>query len=146
MVISFSFSIIFVCTCMSKLVHLLTYVGTVPHAAFILFLPSVLIRDLVVICLSRLFLSRKRNAITYISRLLGCVFSYVVNYYDLHWIDSNERLDSSSWEQQLCIQHFITKLAPKLRGQTHRDMFATRMVSNSYWADLVLLSSVLFSF
>jgi hypothetical protein len=145
MVISFSFSIIFVCTCMSKLVHLLTYVGTVPHAAFILFLPSVLIRDLVVICLSRLFLSRKRSAITYISRLLGCVFSYMVNYYDLHWIGSNERLDSS-WEQQLCIQYFITKLAPKLRGQTHRDMFATRMVSNSCWADLVLLSSVLFSF
>ncbi|KAI8401231.1 hypothetical protein FOFC_18100 [Fusarium oxysporum] len=75
MVVSLSFSIIVVCTCLSKLIHLYTYVGTVPHVALILFLPSVLVPDIVVICLSRLFLSRKRTTITYISRLLGCTFS-----------------------------------------------------------------------
>lgn len=68
--------------CLSKLIHLHTYVGTVPHAGLILFLPSVLVPDILVICLSRLFLSRKRTTITYISRLLGCTFSYVVNVYN----------------------------------------------------------------
>ncbi|KAH7183714.1 alkaline-phosphatase-like protein [Fusarium oxysporum] len=78
MVVSLSFSIIVVCTCLSKLIHLYTYVGTVPHVALILFLPSVLVPDIVVICLSRLFLSRKRTTITYISRLLGCTFSLIL--------------------------------------------------------------------
>ncbi|KAH7195133.1 alkaline-phosphatase-like protein [Fusarium oxysporum] len=50
MVVSLSFSIIVVCTCLSKLIHLYTYVGTVPHVALILFLPSVLVPDIVVIC------------------------------------------------------------------------------------------------
>ncbi|KAH7186938.1 hypothetical protein BKA60DRAFT_473842 [Fusarium oxysporum] len=78
MVVSLSFSIIVVCTCLSKLIHLYTYVGTVPHVALILFLPSVLVPDILVICLSRLFLSRKRTTITYISRLLGCTFSLIL--------------------------------------------------------------------
>ncbi|KAL9563974.1 hypothetical protein ACKAV7_011887 [Fusarium commune] len=78
MVVSLSFSIIVVCTCLSKLIHLSTYVGTVPHAGLILFLPSVLVPDILVICLSRLFLSRKRTTITYISRLLGCTFSLIL--------------------------------------------------------------------
>ncbi|KAJ9419560.1 hypothetical protein QL093DRAFT_2579685 [Fusarium oxysporum] len=78
MVVSLSFSIIVVCTCLSKLTHLYTYVGSVPHVALILFLPSVLVPDIVVICLSRLFLSRKRTTITYISRLLGCTFSLIL--------------------------------------------------------------------
>ncbi|KAM5529388.1 sulfatase domain protein [Fusarium oxysporum f. sp. phaseoli] len=78
MVVSLSFSVIVVCTCLSKLIHLHTYVGTVPHAGLILFLPSVLVPDILVICLSRLFLSRKRTTITYISRLLGCTFSLIL--------------------------------------------------------------------
>jgi hypothetical protein len=82
MVVSLSFSIIVVCTCLAKLIHLYTYVGTVPHVALILFLPSVLLPDILVICLSRLFLSQKRTAITYISRLLSCTFSYVENVYN----------------------------------------------------------------
>ncbi|EXL39072.1 hypothetical protein FOCG_18308 [Fusarium oxysporum f. sp. radicis-lycopersici 26381] len=78
MVVSLSFSVIVVCTCLSKLIHLHTYVGTVPHDGLILFLPSVLVPDILVICLSRLFLSRKRTTITYISRLLGCTFSLIL--------------------------------------------------------------------
>ncbi|KAH7186607.1 alkaline-phosphatase-like protein [Fusarium oxysporum] len=78
MVFSLSFSVIVVCTCLSKLIHLHTYMGTVPHAGLILFLPSVLVPDILVICLSRLFLSRKRTTITYISRLLGCTFSLIL--------------------------------------------------------------------
>ena len=142
MVVSLSFSIIVVCTCLSKLIHLYTYVGTVPHVALILFLPSVLVPDILIICLSRLFLSRKRTTITYISRLLGCTFSYVVNVYNCLLLNAYEQPGSSCSSQQLSMQHSITRLAPRLRGQMHRDMFTIRMASDFCSVDPIPLSSV----
>jgi hypothetical protein len=103
MIFSLSFSVIFVCTCLSKLIHLYAYMGTVSAVALVVFLPSLLVPHMVVICLSRLILSSKRTTIAYMSRLLGFTFSYVVEVYDGLSLTADKHTGSFFLVQQLFI-------------------------------------------
>ncbi|KAM6513898.1 hypothetical protein FALCPG4_015095 [Fusarium falciforme] len=74
----FCFSITFISLTFTKLVHLSIYAKTVSPAAFVLFLPSLLLSDVFVICLSRLVLRPKKDVIIVTACVLGCILSFVL--------------------------------------------------------------------
>lgn len=75
--VPFCFSVIFVSSTLTKLVHLYVHVNAVPPLALAFYLPSLLLPDTFVICVSRLALRRERGLIATLACTLGCLFSYV---------------------------------------------------------------------
>ncbi|RMJ15896.1 hypothetical protein CDV36_004379 [Fusarium kuroshium] len=76
--VPFCFSLTFVSLTFTKLVHLSIHAKTVSLAAFVLFLPSLLLPDLLVILVSRLALRQKKGVAAVTACVLGCIFSLIV--------------------------------------------------------------------
>ncbi|KAL4731888.1 hypothetical protein ACLX1H_000883 [Fusarium chlamydosporum] len=76
--VPFCFSTIFVSLVFTKLVHLSIHAKTISPAAFILYLPSLLIPDLFVIYISRLALRQQKGVFSVGVCVLGCIFSFVL--------------------------------------------------------------------
>ncbi|KPM45363.1 hypothetical protein AK830_g1177 [Neonectria ditissima] len=76
--VPFSFSVAFVSLTFTKLVHLSIHAKTVPPASFVLFLPSLLLSDVFVICLLRLALRQKKGVIAVAACTLGCLLSFIL--------------------------------------------------------------------
>lgn len=76
--VPFCFSTIFVSLTFTKLVHLSIHAKTISPGAFVLFLPSLLLPDVIVIILSRLALRQQKGLFSVGACVLGCIFSYVV--------------------------------------------------------------------
>lgn len=77
--VPFCFSTIFVSLTFTKLVHLSIHAKTISPGAFVLFLPSLLLPDVLVICLSRLALRQQKGLFSVGACVLGCIFSYVIS-------------------------------------------------------------------
>jgi hypothetical protein len=77
--VQFCFSISCISLISTKLVHLSIYAKTISPAAFVLFLPSLILSDVFVICLSRLALRAKMGLINITVCVLGCILSYVLD-------------------------------------------------------------------
>jgi hypothetical protein len=75
--VSYVFGVFFVSILGSKLLHLWTHFFTVPTTAFILYLPTFFLFDLLAICLARLLLSQSRTPWAWIGSLLGSIATYV---------------------------------------------------------------------
>jgi hypothetical protein len=73
--VPFCFSTIFVSLTFTKLVHLSIHAKTVSPGALILFLPSLLLPDVLVIYVSRLALRQKKGVFAVGACVLGCIFS-----------------------------------------------------------------------
>ncbi|KAH6891468.1 alkaline-phosphatase-like protein [Thelonectria olida] len=76
--VPFSFSVIFVSLSLTKLVHLYIHANAVSPLALAVFLPSLLLPDVFVICVSRLALRRERGLLAILACALGCFFSLVL--------------------------------------------------------------------
>lgn len=75
--ISFSFSIIFVSVFVSKILHLYIHGNAIPLLDLILYLPSLLLPDLVAISAARLLLRKEPGALAITGCIFGCIFAYV---------------------------------------------------------------------
>ncbi|KLO90622.1 uncharacterized protein LW93_11043 [Fusarium fujikuroi] len=76
--VPFCFSTIFVSLTFTKLVHLSIHAKTISPGAFVLFLPSLLLPDVLVICLSRLALRQQKGLFSVGACVLGCIFSFIL--------------------------------------------------------------------
>ncbi|KAM0551268.1 hypothetical protein ACHAPJ_008613 [Fusarium lateritium] len=76
--IPFCFSTIFVCLTFTKLVHLSIHAKTVSPGAFVLYLPSLLLPDVLIIYVSRLALRQKKGVFSVACAVLGCIFSFIL--------------------------------------------------------------------
>ncbi|KAJ4128829.1 hypothetical protein NW768_007348 [Fusarium equiseti] len=76
--VPFCFSTIFVSLVFTKVVHLSIHAKTISPAAFILFLPSLLVPDLFIIYVSRLALRQQKGLFSVGACVLGCIFSFVL--------------------------------------------------------------------
>ncbi|KAF5022714.1 hypothetical protein F66182_5262 [Fusarium sp. NRRL 66182] len=76
--VPFSFSIIVVSLTFTKLVHLSIHANTISPVAFVLYLPSLLLPDALIIYVSRLALRQKKGVLAVGSSVLGCIFSAVL--------------------------------------------------------------------
>ncbi|KAF4487749.1 hypothetical protein FAGAP_11396 [Fusarium agapanthi] len=76
--VPFCFSTIFVSLTFTKLVHLSIHAKTISPGAFVLFLPSLLLPDVLVICLSRLALRQQKGIFAVGACVLGCIFSFIL--------------------------------------------------------------------
>ncbi|KAF4981393.1 hypothetical protein FZEAL_2787 [Fusarium zealandicum] len=76
--VPFCFSTIFVSLAFTKLLHLSIHAKTVSSAAFAIFLPSLLVPDVLIIFLSRLALRQKKGVFPTALCVLGCIFSFVL--------------------------------------------------------------------
>ncbi|SCO53604.1 uncharacterized protein FFNC_15046 [Fusarium fujikuroi] len=76
--VPFCFSTIFVSLTFTKLVHLSIHAKTISPGAFVLFLPSLLLPDILVICLSRLALRQQKGLFSVGACVLGCIFSFIL--------------------------------------------------------------------
>ncbi|KAI1070224.1 hypothetical protein LB507_010268 [Fusarium sp. FIESC RH6] len=76
--VPFCFSTIFVSLVFTKIVHLSIRAKTISPGAFILFLPSLLIPDLIIIYVSRLALRQQKGLFSVGACVLGCIFSFVL--------------------------------------------------------------------
>ncbi|KAH7233224.1 alkaline-phosphatase-like protein [Fusarium tricinctum] len=76
--VPFCFSTIFVSLTFTKLVHLSIHAKTVSPGALILFLPSLLLPDVLVIYVSRLALRQKKGVFAVGACVLGCIFSFIL--------------------------------------------------------------------
>jgi hypothetical protein len=77
--VQFCFSITCIALISTKLVHLSIYVKSISPVAFVLFLPSLLLSDAFVICLSRLALRAKMGVINITVCVSGCILSYALD-------------------------------------------------------------------
>ncbi|KAM6505657.1 hypothetical protein FSOLCH5_013832 [Fusarium solani] len=69
--VSFVFGVFFVSVISSKLLHLWTHFSTVPTSAFILYLPTFFLFDLIAICIARLLLCQGRSPLAWVGCILG---------------------------------------------------------------------------
>ncbi|EGU74672.1 hypothetical protein FOPG_08605 [Fusarium oxysporum f. sp. conglutinans race 2 54008] len=76
--VPFCFSTIFVSLTFTKLVHLSIHAKTISPGAFVLFLPSLLLPDVLVIILSRLALRQQKGLFSVGACVLGCIFSFIL--------------------------------------------------------------------
>ncbi|KAF4468199.1 hypothetical protein FALBO_4908 [Fusarium albosuccineum] len=76
--VPFCFSTIFVSLTFTKLIHLSIHAKTVSPAAFVLFLPSLLVPDVLFIYLSRLALRQKKGVIPITVCALACAISFIL--------------------------------------------------------------------
>ncbi|KAF4949146.1 hypothetical protein FSARC_13564 [Fusarium sarcochroum] len=76
--VPFCFSTIFVCLTFTKLVHLSIHAKTVSPGAFVLYLPSLLLPDVLIIYASRLALRQKKGVFPVACAVLGCIFSFIL--------------------------------------------------------------------
>ncbi|KAM5355079.1 hypothetical protein ACJ41O_001725 [Fusarium nematophilum] len=76
--VPFCFSITFVSLACTKAVHLSLHAKTVSPGAFCLFLPSVLVQDVLVLLLSRLVLRPRKGVISVAACMLGCIISFIL--------------------------------------------------------------------
>ncbi|KAM0230062.1 hypothetical protein ACHAP5_011468 [Fusarium lateritium] len=76
--VPFCFSTIFVSLTFTKLVHLSIHAKTVSPGALVLFLPSLLLPDVLVIYVSRLALRQKKGVFAVGACVLGCIFSFIL--------------------------------------------------------------------
>lgn len=74
--VSFVFGVFFVSVISSKLLHLWTHFSTVPTSAFILYLPTFFLFDLIAICIARLLLSQGRGPLAWVGCVLGSLATY----------------------------------------------------------------------
>ncbi|CAJ0542597.1 Ff.00g001580.m01.CDS01 [Fusarium sp. VM40] len=75
--VSYVFGVFFVSILGSKLLHLWTHFFTVPLTAFILYLPTFFLFDLLAICIGRLLLSQSRTPWAWIGSLFGSIVTLI---------------------------------------------------------------------
>ncbi|KAF4965725.1 hypothetical protein FSARC_6508 [Fusarium sarcochroum] len=75
--VSFVFGVYFVSVLGSKLLHLWTHFFTVPTSAFILYLPTFFLFDILAICLARLLLSQSKTPWAWIGCFLGTLATLI---------------------------------------------------------------------
>lgn len=73
----FLFSCFAVATVGAKIAHLVAHITAIPLSAFILYLPTFLCLDFIVICAARLLFHNGRSAFSLACALVGTVISYV---------------------------------------------------------------------
>lgn len=74
---SFLFALFFISVTTTKVLHLALHLGTIPLAAFFLYLPTFFIPDVILLIITRLLLRRERGAGSLVGLLLGVFISYV---------------------------------------------------------------------
>lgn len=74
--VPYCFSIIFVSVTLTKLVHLYVNANIVPAGLFVLYFPSFLLPDALVIFTARLALRRERGWVSFPMCALGCLMAY----------------------------------------------------------------------
>ncbi|KAF4992690.1 hypothetical protein FGRMN_7003 [Fusarium graminum] len=75
--VSYVFGLFFVSILGSKLLHLWTHFFTVPVSAFILYLPTFFLFDILAICVARILLSQSRTPWAWIGSLFGTLATLV---------------------------------------------------------------------
>lgn len=75
--LSFIFGLFFVSIVSSKLVHLYVRVFTVPFIAFVFYLPTFFLLDLISICLGRLLLQPAKSFFVFLASIIGGLLAYV---------------------------------------------------------------------
>ncbi|KAF5022192.1 hypothetical protein F66182_5779 [Fusarium sp. NRRL 66182] len=75
--VSFVFGVFFVSLLGSKLLHLWTHFLTVPTSAFILYLPTFFLSDLLAVCIARLLLNQSKTPWAWISCFIGTIATLV---------------------------------------------------------------------
>lgn len=74
---SFLFALFLISVASTKVLHLALHLGTIPLAAFFLFLPTFFIPDVALLIIIRLLLRRERGVGSLVGLLLGSFISYV---------------------------------------------------------------------
>lgn len=74
--VPYCFSVIVVSLALTKLVHLYIHAATVSAASFILYLPSFLLPDALVIFTARLVFRRERGWLSFALCVAGCLMAY----------------------------------------------------------------------
>lgn len=74
---SFLFALFFISVTSTKVLHLALHLGTIPLAAFFLYLPTFFIPDVILLIITRLLLRRERGVGSLVGLLLGAFISYV---------------------------------------------------------------------
>lgn len=74
---SFLFALFFISVTTTKVLHLALHLGTIPLAAFFLYLPTFFIPDVILLIITRLLLRRERGVGSLVGLLLGVFISYV---------------------------------------------------------------------
>lgn len=74
---SFLFALFFISVTSTKVLHLALHLGTIPLAAFFLYLPTFFIPDVALLIITRLLLRRERGVGSLVGLLLGAFISYV---------------------------------------------------------------------
>ncbi|KAF4470969.1 hypothetical protein FALBO_2110 [Fusarium albosuccineum] len=75
--VSFVFGVFFVSVIASKLLHLWTHFSTVPTSAFILYLPTFFLFDLIAICIARLLLAQTRTPLAWVGCVVGSLLTFL---------------------------------------------------------------------
>lgn len=74
---SFLFALFFISVTSTKVLHLALHLGTIPLAAFFLYLPTFFIPDVALLIITRLLLRRERGVGSLVGLLVGAFISYV---------------------------------------------------------------------
>lgn len=75
---SFLFALFLISVASTKVLHLALHLGTIPLAAFFLYLPTFFIPDVALLIITRLLLRRERGVGSLVGLLLGSFISYVL--------------------------------------------------------------------